>query len=412
MFLRTKKRAGKIYLQLVENKWVNGRTKQRMLKSLGRLDVLRSTGQLDALLRSGIRFSERLAVLDAHDQGRSITTKTSRIGPVLIFKKLWRASGLSEILKKLLSDRRFEFSVELAIFITALHRLMAPGSDRSCEKWKRDYKMDEGEEIQLHHFYRAMGWLGSRLPEAEQIGASPFSPRCVKDVIEEELFRQRQDLFSGLDLVFFDTTSIYFEGEGGQTIGRWGHSKDHRPDLKQMVVGVVIDDEGNPICSELWPGNATDVKSLVPVAERLKTKFHIRRICLVSDRGMISEETKAAIEEMGWQYILGVRMRKVKEVRDLVVSNESAYEEVYPKSPIVKDPSPLKVKEVVIGKNRYAVCFNEDQATKDRYDREKIIASLQTALKKGDKELVGNKGYRRYLKTQKGHFEIDAAKSL
>lgn len=177
-----------------------------------------------------------------------------------------------------------------------------------------------------------------------------------------------------------------------------------------MVVGVVIDDEGNPVCSELWPGNVTDVKSLVPVAERLQTKFHIRRICLVSDRGMISEETKEAIVRMGWQYILGVRMRKVKEVRDRVALNKRPYEEVYPKSPVAKDPSPLKVKEVVMGKNRYVVCFNEDQAAKDRHDRETIIASLRKALKQDDKGLVGNKGYRRYLKTQKGHFEIDEAK--
>src|SRR3989338_5007866 len=105
MFLRAKKRAGKIYLQLVENKWVDGRTKQRMLKSLGRLDVLQSTGQLDGLLRSGMKFSERLAVLDAHDRGRSVTTKTSKIGAVMIFEKLWEKSGMPEILEKLLSER-------------------------------------------------------------------------------------------------------------------------------------------------------------------------------------------------------------------------------------------------------------------------------------------------------------------
>lgn len=411
MFLRTKKRAGKIYVQLVENKWVNGRTKQRMLKSLGRLDVLKSTGQLDGLLRSGMKFSEHLAVLDAHDAGRSVTTKTSKIGAVMIFEKLWAKSGMPEILKKILSERGFEFSVERAVFVTVLHRLICPGSDRACEKWKKDYKIEGAEDIDLHHFYRAMGWLGSVLPPSEQLGASPFSPRCVKDLVEEELFGRERDLFSGLDLVFFDTTAIYFEGEGGETIGRWGHSKDHRPDLKQMVVGVVIDDAGNPICSELWPGNAADVKSLVPVATRLKTKFHIRRICLVADRGMISKETKAEIEAMGWQYILGVRMRQVKEVREIVVSNESPYEEVYPKSPIAKDPSPLKVKEVVVGENRYVVCFNEDQATKDRYDRETIIAALREALKKADKELVGNKGYRRYLKTGKDHFTIDETKA-
>lgn len=410
MFIRTKKRHGKVYLQLVETQWVNGKAKQIFLTSLGRLEALKQTGALDGLLRSGSKFSEHLAVLDAHDQGKTVRTETRKIGPVLIFEKLWQKSGIPEALKTFLAGRDFQFSVERAVFVTVLHRLIAPGSDRACEKWKKDYKIEGADQLDLHHFYRAMGWLGEALSKAEQAGASPFSPRCTKDLIEEALFQKRRDLFTNLDLVFFDTTSIYFEGEGGETIGAWGHSKDHRPDLKQMVVGVVIDHEGNPVCSELWPGNTTDVKSLIPIARRLKTKFHIVRICIVADRGMISEETEKTLEEMGWLYILGVRMRRVKEVRKEVLTQLGRYEEVYPKSASPKAPSPLKVKEVKVSEKRYVVCFNEDQATKDRYDREMILASLKQALKQGDKSLVGNKGYRRYLKTAKEHFEIDEAK--
>jgi len=85
-------------------------------------------------------------------------------------------------------------------------------------------------------------------------------------------------------LVFFDTTSIYFEGEGGETLGQYGHSKDHRKNRKQMVVGVVLDQEGRPICCEMWPGNTTDVKTLLPVARRLQKRFGIERVCLVADR--------------------------------------------------------------------------------------------------------------------------------
>jgi transposase len=84
------------------------------------------------------------------------------------------------------------------------------------------------------------------LPDSDQDGATPFSPRCTKDLIEEALFERRRSLFSSLSLCFFDTTSIYFEGEGGESIGRYGHSKDHRPDLRQMVVGAVLDGEGHP----------------------------------------------------------------------------------------------------------------------------------------------------------------------
>lgn len=94
-----------------------------------------------------------------------------------------------------------------------------------------------------------------------------------------------------MDIVFFDTTSIYFQGEGGATIGQRGHSKDHRPDLNQLVVGMVVDQKGNPICSGLWPGNTADVSSLVPVVERLKSRFGIGSVGLVADRGMISSMT-------------------------------------------------------------------------------------------------------------------------
>src|ERR1035437_9458134 len=116
--------------------------------------------------------------------------------------------------------------------------LFAPGSDRAAEKWKDDYTIEGVADLELHHLYRAMAWLGEVLAEDRQDGATPFSPRTNKDPIEEALFARRRDQFSDLDIVFFDTTSIYFEGEGGETLGQHGHSKVHRPDLKQMVVGM------------------------------------------------------------------------------------------------------------------------------------------------------------------------------
>jgi transposase len=139
-----------------------------------------------------------------------------------------------------------------------------------------------------------MAFLGTEL--SEQAKASPFSPRCVKDLIEEKLFFHRRDLFTGLDLVFFDTTSIYFEGKGGQNLGRRGYNKDHRPDLKQMVVSVILDNHGQPICCEMWPGNTTDVTTLLPVVEEIKKRFSIRSFCIVADRGMISAETLEQLE--------------------------------------------------------------------------------------------------------------------
>ena len=410
MFVRTQTNGSRTYLLIVDNDWVDGKVKQRVLLRLGRLDQLLASGGLDALIQSLGRFSEKLAVLGAHARGDSIATRSARIGPALIFQRLWQGCSIDRVLTALLVDRRFEFSVERAIFLTVLHRLLAPGSDRAAQKWKDDYAIEGVADLDLHHLYRAMAWLGEVLPKAQQDGATPFAPRTNKDLIEEELFARRRDLFSDLDIVFFDTTSIYFEGEGGKTIGRRGHSKDHRPDLKQMVVGMVLDQNGNPLCSELWPGNTADVKSLVPIVERLKRRFGIGSVCIVADRGMISSETLAEVELRKWQYILGVRMRSSTEAK-AVVARAGRYAEVFPQSDDRNDPSPLKVKEVwVEDARRYVVCVNEDQAKKDGHDREAVVASLRDALGKGDKSLVGNKGYRKYLRAGGKQFAVDEDK--
>ncbi len=410
MFVRTQTNGSRTYLLIVDNQWVDGKVKQHVLLRLGRLDQLLASGGLDSLIQSLGRFSEKLAVLGAHAQGDSIATRSARIGPALIFQRLWQSCSIDKVLTALLKGRRFEFSVERAIFLTVLHRLFAPGSDRAAEKWKDDYAIDGVSGLDLHHLYRAMAWLGEVLPPAQQDGATPFAPRTNKDLIEEELFARRRDLFCDLDIVFFDTTSIYFEGEGGETIGQHGHSKDHRPDLKQMVVGMVLDRNGNPICTELWPGNTADVKSLVPIVERLQGRFGIGSVCIVADRGMISAATLAAVELRKWQYILGVRMRSSTEAK-AVVARAGRYAEVHPKSDDPDDPSPLQVKEVwVEDARRYVVCVNEDQATKDRHDRDAVVASLRDALRHGDKSLVGNKGYRKYLRGGGQQFTIDEDK--
>jgi transposase len=413
MFFRTKTSGSRSYLQIVENRWEDGRPRQRVIATLGRLDQLQKTGQLDALLVSGARLAQSVLLLSAHAKGQLPTITTRRIGPALVFQRLWQQTGCQRVIEQLLDGRHFEFDVERAVFLTVLHRLFAPGSDRAADTWKADYQIEGSESLQLHHLYRAMAWLGEELPHDQQKDKTPFAPRCIKDRIEEGVFAHRRDLFTDLQLVFFDTTSIYFEGEGGQDIGQRGFSKDHRPDLYQMVVGVVLDGQGRPIGCELWPGNTTDVTTLIPVVDRLRSRFGVRRVCVVADRGMISRETIEALEQdqRGWQYILGARMRSQNEVRDEVLSRAGRYRVVHPPRVKSDDPSPLKVKEVWVGEHRYVVCLNEEEARKDAADREAIVAALREQLRNGDKSLVGNKGYRRYLSgSDSPGFRIDEAK--
>ena len=413
MFVRTKKSGKYQYLQIVQNERVDGKVRQNVIATLGRLDVLQKTGKLDAMVRSCSRFLEHSAVLSAHRNANVEPAANHRLGPALVFDRLWRDLGLPQLLKELLQDRKFGFDVERAIFLTVLHRLFAPGSDRAAEQWRHGYVIDGVDDLQLHHLYRAMAWLGEPLADEDQAGATPFASRCVKDRIEEALFAKTRDLFSSLELVFFDTTSIYFEGEGGETIGQRGKSKDHRPDLKQMVVGMVLDNNGRPICCELWPGNTSDAKTLIPIVDRLQRRFGISSICIVADRGMISKQVMAQLQSeiRNVRYILGARLRAVKEIREQVLGRGGRYHKVHGPRQNSKDPAPLEVKEIRVDDRRYIVCHNAEQAETDRQARDAIITSLREKLKQGGKQLVGNKGYRKYLKERPGGaFTIDEPK--
>jgi DDE family transposase len=410
MFVREKRINGYTYLYLVETVRENGRAKQRIIKNLGRKEVLAASGALERLASSVARYAERAVVLSQLEAGNPERLACKRIGAPLLFGRLWEETGCRAVIEDLLSGRDFEFAVERAVFTTVLHRIMVSGSDRACEKWLPDYDIPGVDGLALHHLYRAMAWLGEELPAGEQGSATPFAPRTIKDLIEEHLFARRRDLFSELSVVFMDTTSLSFAGAGGETLGERGYSKDHRPDLMQMIVGVVIDAEGRPVCSEMWPGNTADVSVLVPVIDRLRRRFGIGRVCVVADRGMISAPTIAALEERGLEYVLGARERTDSLVRTVVLADQKPFTPLcIPRAG--GEETQLFIKEVQVEGRRYIVCRNEAEAEKDTADRQAIISALDQQLKRGDKALIGNSAYRRYLRTtSKKAFAIDIGK--
>ena len=424
MFFRLKPSGPRTYPQIVENRREDGVHRQHVIATIGRADDLAASGGLAALLASGARLCDQvmlLSALAADADGPRLSTR--RVGGPLLFGRLWEETGCRAVIEGLLAGRGFEFGVERAIFATVLHRLFASGSDRACDKWIEDYAVPGVDGLALHHLYRAMAWLGEELDAlyGGQAHATPFAPRCVKDQIEEALFARRRDLFSELSVVFMDTTSLSFEGAGGETLGQRGYSKDHRPDLMQLILCVVIDSEGRPVCTEIMPGNTADVSVLLPTIDRLRHRFAIGRVCVVADRGMISAATIEGLEERGLEYILGARERTDRMVRDVVLADDGPF------TPLLIErangaETQLFAKEVRHAGQRYIVCRNEAEAEKDRADRQAIIAGLEQQLQRGDKALIGNSAYRRYLrraaapdakggKSKPGPaFEIDAGK--
>ena len=409
MFVREKIARGHRYLYLVESVRAGGRVRQQIVRALGRKDALLASGELDRLITSLARHSERAMIVSEMAAGRIACT---RIGGPLLFGRLWERLGFPEVLAGLLDGRGFEFAVERAVFVSVLHRLFVSGSDRACETWMTDYAIPGVAELQLHHLYRAMAWLGEEVAPA---AAGGLTARCVKDVIEERLFERRRDLFSELSLVFVDTTTLSFQGAGGALLGAHGHSKDHRPDLQQMVLAVVIDAEGRPICTEMLPGNTADVTVLLPIVDRLRQRFAVGRVCVVADRGMIAAATIHALQDRKLEYVLGTRERNSALIRKVVLND------VAPFTPLLieraRGETQLFVKEVRVGAQRYVVCRNEAEAEKERSNRQAIVAGLEKQLKKGDKALIGNSAYRRYLRrvrtkggNQEPAFEIDPGK--
>ena len=296
VFFRIKKSGHRAYVQVVENKRFDGAVRQSVIANLGRADDLIASGALASLLASGAKFTDQVLLITTLDEDSdgSLSVAAKRIGGPLLFGRIWERLGIADVLGELLKQRAFEFAVERAVFVGTLHRLFVSGSDRDCASWMADYDITGVEGLDLHHFYRAMAWLGEELEEKP---AEALAPRCVKDVIEEKLFERRRDLFTDLSAVFMDTTSLSFYGEGGETLGEHGYSKDYRPDLKQMILGLVVDGSGSPICTEMWPGNTADVTTLLPVIDRLRQRFGIDRVCIVADRGMISAAAIAGLEE-------------------------------------------------------------------------------------------------------------------
>lgn len=390
MFVRVKRsvqnRAIYEYLQVVESFRDRGQPRQRVIATLGRRDVLVASGVLDGLLRSLAKFSEKLRVVEAV-RTEGLRARSSKVwGPALVFGRVWEEQGLSDIVGQLAAGRKFGFDPERVAFALALQRLCAPGSDLQGSGWVRTVEAEGFEGIALQHLYRTTGFLAE-----------------VREELEWELFERERDLFTQqLDLVFLDTTSVFVYRREETEWRRRGYSRDHRPELPQLVLAVVVNREGWPVSWEVFPGHTADQKVLEAMVAKMRRRFRIQRVVVVADRGMISPKTIGLLSDppqAPYGYILGCRMRQQKEVSEEVLGRGGRYREVAAK---------LKVKEVKVQDRRYIVCLNEEEARKDAADRQALLEHLQQVLeKRGPKALVGNKGFARYVKIARGSARID-----
>lgn len=373
------------YLQIAESYRIHGKPRQRVLATLGRRDQLQTFSNVDSLIQSLGKFSEKFRVVETV-RTRNLAARSSKTwGPALVFRRLWEEQGLPEIIRALARDRRFSFDVERVVFAMALQRLCAPGSDLQGSGWLETVEGPGFSSIALQHLYRTNAFLAE-----------------VREELEKALFARDRDLFSQtLDLVFLDTTSVYVYRSEETDWRKRGFSRDRRADLPQLVLAVAVDRKGWPVSWDVFPGNTADPVAFKAMVAKMRQRFRIGRVIVVADRGMMSGKTVDLLTsgDPPFDYILGCRMRKQKEVAEEVLSRAGRYQEVAVN---------LKAKEVRVGEERYIVCLNEEEARKDEAAREAIIERLEEKLSQGEaKSLLGNRGYARYLKMSKETVRID-----
>jgi len=390
MFLRSKRNVingvSYEYLQIVRSYREGGKVRQQVIANLGRREALAASGELDGLLRSLGRFSEKLRVVEAVRTSGLAARHSRQWGPALVFGRLWEKQGLPDLLAELAQDRKFEFPVERVGFALARQRLCCPVSDLAGSEWVKTVEAPELQSLALQHFYRTVAFLAG-----------------VREELESKLFRRDLNLFNQtLDVVFLDTTSLYVYRDTETAWRKRGYFRDRRPHLPQWVLCVAVNASGWPIAWEIFPGNTADQKAMERIVDALRTRFHIGKVTVVADRGMISQDTIKLLTERQqapFDYVLGCRLRRQKEVSEEVLARGGRYQPVAPN---------LEVKEVRVGERRYIVCRNPLEAQKDAAVREAILEKLKKKVEKqGPQALIGNRGYARFLKVAQGSVTIN-----
>jgi transposase len=406
MYLRRVSRKNKngskvVYLQLAQNEWDSKAkyAKARVIYSFGREDQL-DVNALRRLVESISRYlspEEALRAQAKIDQAAEFTFEASKkLGGAWTLDQLWKRLDLDQIIRELLAGRKHNIDVERLIFAMVANRALDPTSKLGLEDWLRDEVALPGlNEAHVHQFYRAMDLLLE-----------------MRSQLEEQVYFSTANLLNlEVDLIYFDTTSSYFEVEpqeapDDENLRKLGYSKDKRPDLLQVVIGMAVTKEGLPIRCWVWPGNTAD-KTVVEEAKKDLVGWKLGRVISVMDRGFSTEDNLTTLQRAGGHYIVGEPMRSGKKIVDEAMSRKGRYQKV-------RDN--LEVKEIVVGdgekRQRFVLAYNPKEAEKDKKQRDRMVRDLETALeelhqlpeKKHTKTacaLRSHKLYGRYLRQLK-----------
>jgi transposase len=281
----------------------NGRVKHRTLAYLGQM----SQKDLDNLIRGLNKLKEKPFDLDA---SQDKLLRPMQYGTVQAVEHFFERAGIGAIIDAAQRDRKIQFDLAPYVRLMVINRMVAPKSKLGLCEWFPEAHVPGLHKLEYHKLLRTLTYLDE-----------------MKNGIEERLYETTtRHLFSGeVDLVFFDATSTYFEGRGPESLALRGYSRDKRPDCYQVVIVVAVNRDGLPIGHEVWEGNMADKKTVVPMLRRLKERFDIRRCVFVGDRGMTSAANVKALRAEGYEVILALKKRRLRESREAIEADLKKY---------------------------------------------------------------------------------------
>jgi len=400
------------YVQLAQNVWdpKARRAAPQIVYNFGREDEVDKEA-LRRLARSIGRFLGEGALPAAGGSGTGeLRYLGSRpLGGAWVLNALWEQLGLGKAIARLLVEHHYQSPVERALFALVANRALAPSSKLAVEEWVRDDVVIPGlQEVPVQQLYRAMDFLREHQEEVQW-----HVYTAVADLLNLEV-----------DVLFFDTTSTYFEveeedesdGDGNVGLRRRGYSRDHRPDLPQAVIGLAVTREGIPVRCWVWPGNTADM-SVVPEVKKDLIGWKLGRVVTVVDRGFVSDDNLKELQKAGGHYIAGERLRSGKAEVEAALGRPGRYRQVN---------ESVQVKEIIVGegeaRQRYIMVRNPKGVARDRHQREELLERLGAELRalgelKGPEHsragcaLLSHPSYGRYLKLdRKGRPYVDRRK--
>ena len=387
MFIRVNRNTqGTEYLQIVKSYRDNGKVKQKILFSLGRLDLLQASGELDGLVKALARFTVKQQLIDL---SKDISvSQVYHLGTAHVVSRMLERLGLKKMLERL-ADEHPRMKLPWVAIITGmiLSRFIKPCSKRrlNLEQWEKIYPgILETEAPPLKSFYRAMDVLWKHRDDVE---ATLFDRGGQRDLFNQEL-----------DVVFYDLTTLYFEStnanpEDGE-LRRFGYSKEHRNDLTQVMLGLLVDRDGVPVGYQLFPGNTYEPHSLPMILEKLKTKYHITRVILVADRGIVTKDNVGELRKAEMDFILGMRLWSMTKAWQAKVLDKSKYRTLGKEGAFL-------MREVEYEKDRLILTWSQERADRDAAIREEIVRKIRAQVENKNpepKQFVTHKGYRQFLK--------------